>query len=212
MQRTLLLVVASFLLSSCAVKAASQRLSKNGLLLPKNSLRLPLTRQSTPYTCGAAALQSILGYYGEDIREDSLSQELGSDPEEGTRFWRMMEAALRRGIAAEAFLDNRLEDLKAALDRGSPVIVAFQAWADAPADYSQDWDDGHYAVAVGYDEKNIYFMDPSTLGNYTFIPKAEFLDRWHDRYDSDRVRVNRLMIVFSKDKPGYDPEAVLKLE
>jgi ABC-type bacteriocin/lantibiotic exporter with double-glycine peptidase domain len=133
----------------------------------------------------------VLRYYGEDAREDSLSQELGSDPEEGTRFWRMMEAAL---------------------DRGSPVIVAFQAWADAPADYSQDWDDGHYAVAVGYDEKSIYFMDPSTLGNYAYIPKAEFLDRWHDRYDSDRVRVNRLMIVFSKDTPDYDPGRVLKLE
>ena len=147
-----------------------------------------------------------------DIREDALSQELGSDPEEGTRFWRMMEAALRRGIAAEAFLDSRLEDLTAALDRGSPVIVAFQAWADAPADYSLDWDDGHYAVAVGLDEKNILFMDPSTLGNYAYITKAEFLDRWHDRYDSNRVRVNRLMIVFSKEKSDYDPDRVLKLE
>ncbi len=38
----------------------------------------------------------------------------------------------------------------------------------------------HYAVAIGYDEKHIYFMDPSTLGHYTFIPIAEFLDRWHD--------------------------------
>ncbi|MBI4678194.1 MAG: C39 family peptidase [Elusimicrobia bacterium] len=177
--------------------------------LPRGSLRLPLVRQSTPYTCGAAAMQSILRYYGEDIREDDLGRELESDPEEGTRFWRMLEMALRRGIEAEAFLDASLQDLKTALDAGKPAIVAFQAWAEAPVGYAEDWDDGHYAVAIGYDERNIYFMDPSTLGNYAYVPTEEFLGRWHDQYEG--IKVNRLMLTFSK-KPDYDPEEVLRLE
>ncbi|MBI5623453.1 MAG: C39 family peptidase [Elusimicrobia bacterium] len=204
MIRILVPVFAALVLTACSTGPKS--------LLPKNHLPLPLTRQSTPYTCGAAALQSILRYYGEDIREDVLSQELGSDPEEGTRFWRMMEAALRRGIGAEAFVDAKLSDLQAALDQGKPVVAAFQAWAEEPADYAKDWEDGHYAVAIGHDEKNLYFMDPSTLGNYAFIPKTEFVRRWHDEYDGGRVRVNGLMIVFSKPEKNYDPRQVPKLE
>ncbi|MFA6318520.1 MAG: C39 family peptidase, partial [Elusimicrobiota bacterium] len=203
--RNLLLFAPALLLTACASPGPFPP-------LPKGALLLPLTRQATPYTCGAAALQSVLRYYGEEVREDRLSAELGADPEEGTRFWSILEAALRRGIGAEAFLDASLADLKAALDRGSPVIVAFQAWADPPTDYAEDWDDGHYAVAVGYDAKNLYFMDPSTLGNYTYVPAEEFVRRWHDCYDGDRVKVRGLMLVFSKDMPDYDPSAVLKLE
>ncbi|MBI5209579.1 MAG: C39 family peptidase [Elusimicrobia bacterium] len=177
---------------------------------PKDLIRLPLVRQSTPYTCGAAALQSILGYYGEDIREDELARKLGSDPEQGTRYWKIVELAREHGIDAKAALDAPLEDLTAALDAGKPVIVAFQAWAEGAVDYAGAWDDGHYAVAIGHDERNLYFMDPSTLGNYAFIPKAEFLVRWHDQYD--QTRVNHLMLVFSKAGPAYDPAKLVPLE
>ena len=33
----------------------------------KNLIGVPLIRQMRDYTCGAAALQSVLVYYGEDI-------------------------------------------------------------------------------------------------------------------------------------------------
>ena len=61
-----------------------------------------------------------------------------------------------------------------------PIIIAFQAWADPGVDYKNDWDDGHYAVVIGYDKDYLYFEDPSLLGSIGYIPKAEFLDRWHD--------------------------------
>lgn len=32
---------------------------------------------------------------------------------------------------------------------------------------------------IGYDLERFYFMDPSTLANYTYIPVQEFEDRWH---------------------------------
>lgn len=210
MRRAVVLAFAGVCLAACCGGRAGVSPAAGSPTLPPGSLRLPRTRQSTPYTCGPAAMQSILGWFGEDVREDILARELESDPEEGTRFWRMVELALRRGIAAEARLDASLEDLKAALDQGRPAVVAFQAWADGPADYASDWDDGHYAVAIGYDGKNIYLMDPSTLGSYTYIPAGEFLARWHDEYEGKRV--NHLMLVFWKDKPDHAPERVLKLE
>ena len=38
----------------------------------KNLIRVPLARQNANYTCGVAALQSILGYYNFDKRLDVL--------------------------------------------------------------------------------------------------------------------------------------------
>src|SRR5205823_4615259 len=63
----------------------------------------------------------------------------------------------------------------------------FKPWAT-------DWDDGHWVVAVGYDKNNLYFMDPSTAGRYTYIPKAQFLERWHDIMGKDNKHVQHISI------------------
>ena len=42
------------------------------------------TRQTTEYSCGACALQSVLGYWGREIDEAELMQRLGTTPEAGT--------------------------------------------------------------------------------------------------------------------------------
>ena len=67
-----------------------------------------------------------------------------------------------------------------------------------------DWEDGHYVVAIGYDNKNIYLMDPSTLGNYTFIPIPEFLDRWHDQDPYTSEFLIHFGMVIDKGQPQYD--------
>jgi len=43
-----------------------------------------------------------------------------------------------------------LNDIRNFIDNGIPIIVLIQAWAESLVDYSQDWEDGHYAVAIGY--------------------------------------------------------------
>lgn len=47
-------------------------------------LPVPLVRQSRNFTCGTAALQSMLGYFGEDFREVQLEKFLGTHPNHGT--------------------------------------------------------------------------------------------------------------------------------
>ena len=73
----------------------------------------------------------------------------------------------------------------------------------------------HFRV-VGFDRKYLYFMDPSTLGNYAFIPIPEFLARWHDYYIDEEGRKITLVhfgLVFSgKSKPVYDPEARMPMK
>jgi predicted double-glycine peptidase len=55
--------------------------------------------------------------------------------------------------------------------RGRPVIVQIQAWGDEGTDYTNDFDDGHYVVAIGFDENYLYFEDPWIIGNIAYIPK-----------------------------------------
>jgi predicted double-glycine peptidase len=86
--------------------------------------------------------------------------------------------------------------------------VVIQAWAIPTKDYESSWDSGHYAVAIGYDEANIYLMDPSTLGNYTYIPRDEFAKRWHDQ-DMD-IKLRQAGIVIKGEK-RYDVDDIKRL-
>ena len=183
----------------------------------KNLIRVPMQRHGTSYTCGVAALQSVLYYYNSQdpelrwVREDKLMKEMKTT-EDGTDYENIVAVARAEGLRAEPHLNMTLEQLESAIDRKNPVICAIQAWSDTPGDYQDKWDDGHYVVAIGYDQERLYFMDPSTMGNYTYITKANFLKRWHDE-DRGHVKVIGLGIIFSKDaKPGYDPDLVLELE
>lgn len=141
---------------------------------------VPLVRQSTNYTCGVAALQAILAFYGEDVREDVLSKALRAQRNSGTRYRNIAEYARHHGYTVEISKRMSIEKLKEIVYGGQPVICLIQAWPDKKVDFKTDWKDGHYVIAVGADSDKIIFMDPSTVGHYTYIPTTEFLERWHD--------------------------------
>ncbi len=92
--------------------------------------------------------------------------------------------------AAGPFQKNAMtvQQLEEAINAGTPVIALTQAWtfsSDADYDvneYEKAWYSGHYVVITGYDDDNIYLMDPYNMGHYAFVPRAEFMKRWHD-YD-----------------------------
>ena len=175
-----------------------------------NLIRVPLTRQSSDYTCGVAVLQSILYFHDahDDYSEDTLVKELKADPVNGTSYKAMADFARSKGYLVDIRTEMALDDIRNIIDNRVPVIVLIQAWADSPADYSRDWEDGHYAVAAGYDRENVYFMDPSTLGNYTYLPNQEFLDRWHDEDKGEQL--NHFGMIISRPGRGisYDPDKV----
>lgn len=184
--------------------------------LQRSAIRIsvPLVRQPDGYTCGVAALQSVLHYYGVIVRYDALAAALGADPEQGTNYQKMVAYARTCGLNVTYFTEMTLRQLYTEIDGGAPVIVALQAWGNGLADaYIDAWDDGHYAVAVGYDQNCVYFMDPSTLGNYTYIPTEEFLARWHDCYAEagEVIRLNRFGMVFRGATVCYSPERMLPM-
>src|SRR5512144_12963 len=69
--------------------------------LPPGALPVPLFRQATNYSCGAAVLQAVLSYWGVyDGREDQLYGSLGTTEAAGTAPTGIVQVARRYGLAA----------------------------------------------------------------------------------------------------------------
>jgi predicted double-glycine peptidase len=144
---------------------------------------VPDVRQSTSFSCGAAALQAVLHYYGVEEREDRLMKELQTSSEEGTHPGDILRVAKAKGLRAALREGLAFDDLQAALDRGIPVIASIQAWKDedgSAKSWADRWEDGHYVIVLGLDAASVYVEDPSLLGCRGIIPRGEFLERWHD--------------------------------
>jgi ABC-type bacteriocin/lantibiotic exporter with double-glycine peptidase domain len=162
-------------------------------------MRLPDVRQHTAYACGAAALQAVLAYHGIDARGDELMDELGTDPVVGTRWWEIKRVAERHKLRVEKHEGMTTGGLKALLARDVPVVLAIQAWADRTAlagdvDWADRTEDGHYVVAVGYDERLFYFEDPAIFG-VGYIPHEDLAERWFD-FDEHGTRLDRFGLAF----------------
>ena len=178
---------------------------------------VPDVRQSTDYSCGAAALQALLGYWGVDKREQDLMQKLGTTPEEGTSPESIVTVAGELGCEAGLKENLGFEDIEESLRRRVPVICAIQAWADfhSPGfSWEKAWEDGHYVIVIGLDSRSVYVEDPSLLGTRGVMPRAEFASRWHDYrgeppYDpSDRAYTRLGIFIVGKKidaKPAFTP-------
>lgn len=161
-------------------------------------LTVPDTRQYYDYDCGVSALLSVIGYYGLDVRGEELAEKLRTTPEEGTTPEAIVRVAESFGYQVWSG-SMSVEDLKRCLDRGLPVIVDLQAWADDPnVNWAENWDDGHYIVAVGHGDGKIVFEDPSDMAD-VYLTEEELLERWRDR-DADGHHYIRFGIVIVGDK------------
>jgi predicted double-glycine peptidase len=174
--------------------------------LPAGALPLPIVRQSNGYSCGAAVLLAILYYWQLfDGPEEDLYEPLGTTPEDGTAPWKIADTARSFGLRADLRERQTIDDLRAGLARGETVVVDFQAWTETPnaPSWPDTWEDGHYAVVSAIDDHYVYLMDPSAGPGYTYIPIAEFLERWHDyeTTESGRVETRQLAIYIKGGTP-----------
>lgn len=196
----------------------------------KKLMKLPIYRQATNYTCGVACVLSLLRYasYEFDIREDNLKIALHADEENGTKWYNIVNYlnAVRLNetdhqyFTAEKREGMTVDDLVHEIDQKHPVICAIQAWDwddeteeySMDLDYTEEWEWGHWVVAIGHDRDNIFFMDPSTAGNYTYIPKDKLVARWHDyNVDEENQRYDAIqwgiVVKLNMDKPDGEKHA-----
>ena len=144
---------------------------------------MPDTRQSTEYSCGAAAMQAILGYWGRDIGEEDVREMLNTNEASGTYPDDIIRVAKALGLQAEYKENMSMADLENYVAEGIPVIVDCQAWRSV-SQYNESWSDtwynGHWLVVIGIDENNVTLEDPYILGDRGIMSREEFMARWHN--------------------------------
>ena len=168
---------------------------------PRQLMKVPICRQDKVYYSAVACVQSLLRYesYHFDIRQDNLAKALNVTEDRDVtpqKIVSYLNAVRLNGTSEQWFtaekktsmtVDNLINELKV----GHPVLLDIQAWDydeneeyTMDLDYSNEWGCGHWVLAIGYNKSSIFFMDPSTNGNYTYIPKDKLVARWHD-YGTD---------------------------
>ncbi len=164
---------------------------------------LPSGRQTFDFDCGAKALQLVMAYYGVEMREDALLEELACDSE-GVSVQHMVSVAEKAGFQVAAKCGFSLEEVKRYIDENQPVIVLVQAWAErymTLEDWKEDNDDGHYAIVVGYHGYIIVFEDPASFRK-TWMTEEEFIARWHDLDTRTGERLDRFGMVLLGRQPA----------
>jgi predicted double-glycine peptidase len=141
---------------------------------------VPHVKQSTPYSCGPACATIILKYYGYKAREKAMIKRLKADPEEGIRPEVLVKFFRDKKFKIKQKHNMDMSELEKLLDKGWPVIVAYQDHSESATNYHTSWDHGHYAVIMGYDSERIYMVDPSSLKKKKGLLKEDFVGRWRD--------------------------------
>lgn len=134
-------------------------------------LNVPYFRQENEYSCGAASLQMVLGFYGRFPSQSQIESTVRTNPDDGTWSFglvRGLAQSARSGSSISPFglapvrrdvnstgASSWTDTLVQLLDSGIPVIV-LQHYD--PADIEDG--DGHYRVAVGHSNDSIFLLDP----------------------------------------------------
>lgn len=130
-------------------------------------LPIPAIKQS-PSHCGPACLQMILAYYGKKVSERTLGKAAGTTLEHGTPPERLVAAAEAYGLAGTWKKRGTIEEIRALVEKGVPVIVNWFAT-----------DEGHYSVVVGVSDTHVTLNDPET-GRRLRLNYETFRRVWFD--------------------------------
>ena len=159
-------------------------------------------RQTFDFDCGPKALQTVMAYYGVEVREDELIEALGAG-EDGTSVAGMVAVAQRHGFQVKACSGWALREVKRTVETGNPVIILLQAWADrymTLEGWRNDYDDGHYAIVIGFAKGVVLFEDPASFRR-TWLREREFRARWHDRDSKTNEIFERFGMVLMGKQP-----------
>ena len=164
---------------------------------------LPTGRQAFDFDCGAKSLQIVMAYFGLDVSEGELLEELKCSSE-GCSIKNMIRFARMKGFRVIARCGVTLNRVKYYLDKRIPVIVLLQAWAEIPMTLEQwenDFDDGHYVIVVGYNDSIVVFEDPASFRK-TWLTEEEFLIRWHDADPATKSKLEHFAMVLLGKEPS----------
>ena len=163
-------------------------------------LKIPIIRQRTNYSCGAASLLAVLRFFNAyKGNEVGLYGKLRISKEDGTSPDSIVRVAKQYGLQAKVKENLSIYDLHKLLDKKIAVILDIQAWKTRQnKSYARDYRDGHYVVLIGIQKGMVYLMDPSLDRRYGYLPIGQLMDRWHDQESTKKYM--RTGILISNDR------------
>jgi ABC-type bacteriocin/lantibiotic exporter with double-glycine peptidase domain len=167
--------IVGLVLAGCGTGAASGTIRQDGLAgrgAGRYLSGVPFIPQTENY-CGPASLAMVLRYWGEEVDQDEIGRELYLPSIRGTLNLELEFYARRRGYRAESFRGT-LEQVKAEIDRGRPLIV-FQDQGIGPLAFP------HFFVVIGYDDARQVIVAHSGVTENRLIPYREFLWTWRKK-------------------------------
>lgn len=121
--------------------------------------------QSIAYTsCNLTALAMIMGFHGHPVSPNALFNTYGGT---AGSLARIAEVGRIVGFQVDVSFHGTIEDIKAAINRGLPVILG---------GYFSTGSSGHFVVITGYDETGWWVNDPA--GNWNRAPYGGYDGAW----------------------------------
>jgi len=173
-------------------------------------LNFPEGRQFYNYDCGANAMQSVLHYYGIEVREDKIVKIAKTTKQYWTSIKAMEKVAHTYNLKTTA-KHMTITEVKKYIDKKIPVILLLQAWSEKKnTDWKNNRVDGHYVIAIWYGINKIYFEDPYSIYR-AYLSFKELRDRRHDR-EQDGVEYHQYGIAVYGKEPVYDITKKIHME
>lgn len=173
-------------------------------------LNFPSFKQTCEYDCGAKVAEAVLDYYGIDIKEHEIMRLAGTS-RKGTPVDGVVHLLKQHGLDCECE-KMTVKKVKKFLDHGVPVIMIVQAWTGKKeVDWKKDWSDGHYVIAIGYDDTKFYFQDPYIILR-TYLSFDELEKRWHFTDEPNGKKHFKRGIAVSGPKKAYNPRKTIHMD
>ena len=154
-----LLIVLTAFVVGCSTYQGTAKTAKPHELARRDSWTMvtnfPLVMQKDRNDCGAAALASVLRFWGRPASPESVEAAIGRK-DRRLRAGDMADHAKAQGLRAYVFFGS-MDDVVYELEQGRPVIVGLGKAVSSDRALS------HYEVVVGYEpeKKLVLLLDPA---------------------------------------------------
>ncbi len=129
---------------------------------------VPFIRQEKNF-CGAASLAMVFKYWGKNISQYSIADEIYDKSKKGINSETLKSFSEDKGFLAFIYR-GELENIKENIKKGRPLIVA--VIAKAPSGF-------HYIVIVGFDENlSLILVNDPYSGKIKEVKLQKFTKRW----------------------------------